>query len=227
MVPEASITAEFEARFHCSPTWLVNSPGRVNLIGEHTDYNNGFVLPMAIDRAVWIAARPRPEPVVEVHALDDGATGRFDLDDLHKGPPSWIEYLKGMAWALQTAGYRLQGWQGVIAGDIPIGAGLSSSAALELATARTFAAISEFQWKPLPMAQLAQQAENQWVGMNCGIMDQLAIAAGRADHALLIDCRNLDIEPVPLPAGTVIAILDTATRARPGEFGLQPAPSTM
>ena len=206
------VTAECKTRFHHSPTWLVRSPGRVNLIGEHTDYNKGFVLPLAIDRAVWIAVQPRPDRIVEIHSLDFAATSHFDLDDLRVGPPGWIEYLKGMAWALQSAGYRLRGWQGVIAGDIPIGAGLSSSAALELAAARAFAAVSDLDWEPLAMARLAQQAENQWVGMNCGIMDQLTIAAGRAHHALLIDCRSLEIEAVPLPAGTVIAILDTATR---------------
>ncbi len=124
----------------------------------------------------------------------------------------WIEYLKGTAWALQDAGLRLTGWEGVLMGDVPLGAGLSSSAALEMATARAFAVAGNLDWKPAPMAMLGQRAENKWVGVNCGIMDQLISAAGRARHALLIDCRSLDTQPVPFPPGVAVAVLDTATR---------------
>src|SRR5690606_9437636 len=122
------------------------------------------------------------------------------------------EYIKGIAWVLGAAGYRLNGWNGVIAGDVPIGAGLSSSAAIELATAQAFAAISRIDWQPAVMARLAQRAENEWVGMNCGIMDQMISAVGEADHALLIDCRSLQTESVPLPPGTVVVVLDTMSR---------------
>ena len=124
----------------------------------------------------------------------------------------WIEYLKGTAWSLQEAGYRLTGWEGVLVGDVPLGAGLSSSAALEMATARALAAASDLPWEPAAMAKLGQRAENQWVGVNCGIMDQLISAAGRADHALLIDCRTLECQAVPFPPGVAVAVLDTSTR---------------
>jgi galactokinase len=124
----------------------------------------------------------------------------------------WVEYLKGMAWALQGAGYRLNGWDGVLTGDIPIGAGLSSSAALEMATARAFAAVSDLPWEATAMARLGQRAENEWVGVNCGIMDQMISARGQAGHALLIDCRTLAAEAVPLPPGTTVVVLDTSTR---------------
>jgi galactokinase len=124
----------------------------------------------------------------------------------------WVEYLKGTAWALAEAGHRLTGWEGVVQGDVPVGAGLSSSAALEVGTARAFAAVSHLEWVPATMARLGQRAENRWIGVNCGIMDQLASAAGQEGHALWIDCRSLEIRPAPLPAGVAVVILDTGTR---------------
>ncbi|HSD26334.1 MAG TPA: galactokinase, partial [Vicinamibacteria bacterium] len=185
----------------------------VNLIGEHTDYNDGFVFPMAIDRAVWIALRPRSDGRVVAVSLNFDETREFDLAKLtKKDSDSWIEYLKGTAWALQGAGHVLKGFDGVVAGDVPLGAGLSSSASIEMATARAFAAVSDVPWQPAPMALLGQKAENKWVGVNCGIMDQLISAAGVEDKALLIDCRSLETQAVPLPRGTVVVVLDTATR---------------
>jgi galactokinase len=155
---------------------IATAPGRVNLIGDHTDYNDGFVLPMAIDRAVWIALRRRRDARVVLHSLDFGQDAEFDLaDDLERGD-GWQEYVKGIAWVLRERcanGATPSGWEGVVAGDIPLGAGLSSSAALELATARAFAGACGLPWHPTDMARLAQRAENQWVGVNCGIMDQL------------------------------------------------------
>ena len=206
------VVAEFERRFGAPPSVVVRAPGRVNLIGEHTDYNDGFVLPMAIDRAVWIAARPRPDRRVVVHSVNMDRSVSFALDGLENTGAGWAEYLKGVAWALSEAGHRLRGWEGVIAGDVPIGAGLSSSAALEMAAARLFAALSNLPWDPVGMARLGQRVENRWVGVNCGIMDQMASAAGQAGHALLIDCRSLETQPVPLPPDTVVVVLDTATR---------------
>ena len=190
----------------------MRAPGRVNLIGEHTDYNDGFVLPMAIDRAVWIAGRPRDDGRVVGHSLDLDQAVEFSLVGFRHEKAGWGEYLKGVAWALQEAGYVLRGWEGVVAGDVPIAAGLSSSAALEMATARVFASVSDLAWDAATMAKLGQRAENQWVGVNCGIMDQMISAAGRAEHALLIDCRSLETQLVPLPMGTAVVILDTATR---------------
>jgi galactokinase len=211
-IGKPDIVAHFERRFGQSPRWVVRAPGRVNLIGEHTDYNDGFVLPLAIDRAVWIALRPRDDRRVAVYSVDYDESREFSLDDLRHEKAGWIEYLKGTAWALQDAGHKLAGWEGVLIGDVPHGAGLSSSAALEMATARSLAAVGNLDWNPAVMAKLGQRAENKWVGVNCGIMDQLISAAGRAQHALLIDCRSLDTRPVPLPAGTSVVVLDTSTR---------------
>ncbi|MFN8379171.1 MAG: galactokinase [Anaerolineae bacterium] len=207
-------TAAFVSRYGAPPALVVRAPGRVNLIGEHTDYNDGFVLPMAIDRQVVIALRPRHDGYVVVYSLDFDESVEFspmEMEDRREGG-LWIEYMEGVAWALQEAGYTLNGWEGVVGGDVPIGAGLSSSAAIELATARAFAEISDLPWQPAQMALLAQRAENEWVGTKCGIMDQMISAAGVEGRALLIDCRSLETDAVPLPDGTVVVILDTATR---------------
>ena len=207
-----AIVDAFRARYGESPALIVRAPGRVNLIGEHTDYNDGFVLPLAIDRAAWIALRPRTDGEVRVRSLGVDHEVSFSAERPEHGGAAWGEYPKGSAWSLLEAGHRLTGWDGVLGSDVPIGAGLSSSAAVELATMRAFAATSGFAWEPSVMARLAQRAENQWVGVNCGIMDQMISAVGRQGHAVLIDCRSLETTAVPLPAGTVIVILDTATR---------------
>jgi len=201
-----SVITAFTHRFASPPAAIVRAPGRVNLIGEHTDYNDGFVLPMAIDRAVWIALRPRPDRQVKLHSLDFDQSIAFSLDALDQRT-GWAGYAQGVAWALQDAGYELTGWEGVMAGNVPIGAGLSSSAATELAVARAFAQVSDLPWDPTGMALLAQKAENQWVGVNCGIMDQLISAAGVAGHALFIDTRDLSVEPAPMPEKARIAVL--------------------
>jgi galactokinase len=210
------VVLEFERHFGTPPAIVARAPGRVNLIGDHTDYNDGFVLPMAIDRAVWIALRPRGDQRVTVHSLDFDEARTFDLADvvdLVERGSGWLEYVRGVAWALGDAGHVLtRGWDGVTAGDVPVGAGLSSSAALELATARAFAAVGDLRWEPTAMALLAQRAENAWVGVNCGIMDQLISAAGATGRALLIDCRSLETRLVPLPDEVAVVVLDTATR---------------
>jgi len=203
---------QFRRRFGQEPVWVVRAPGRVNLIGEHTDYNDGFVLPLAIDRAIWIALRPREDGRVYVYSADFDQQADFSLGELVNQRAGWIEYIKGTAWSLRLAGHTLRGWEGVLLGDVPQGAGLSSSAALEIAAARAFAAASDIPWDPQPMALLAQKAENRWVGVQCGIMDQLISACGIAGHALLIDCRTLETCPAPFPAGCAVVILDTATR---------------
>lgn len=206
------VAERFAQQFGGEPQFVIRAPGRVNLIGEHTDYNDGFVLPMAIDRAIWIGLRARGDCRVVVHSVDFDQRAEFSLDDLSRQQTGWPEYLKGTAWSLREAGYPLAGWEGVLVGDVPIGAGLSSSAALEMAAARVFAAIGHWPWEPAEMARLAQRAENQWVGVNCGIMDQLVAGCGVEGHALLIDCRSLAVEPVPLPAGVAVVVLDTGTR---------------
>jgi galactokinase len=200
----------FAAEYGGRPALVARAPGRVNLIGEHTDYNVGFCLPMAIDRATWIALRPR-DGEVGVQALDMDDALTFALDAIPREVAHWGRYVTGVAWALQENGYAPAGWEGVLSGDVPIGSGLSSSAALELAVAQTFAAVSGFAWEPTRMAQIAQQTENHWLGLKSGIMDQLISANGLAGHALLMDCRALTLTPVPLPAGTAVVVMDTRT----------------
>lgn len=206
------VSEEFNRRFGERPTIIVRAPGRVNLIGEHTDYNDGFVLPMAIDRALWIALRPRSDRLVVPYSIDFEQGVAFSLEEFTHENTGWAEYIRGTAWALAGAGYPILGWEGVMASDIPIGAGLSSSAAIELATTRAFASVSGFHWDANSMAKLSQKAENQWVGVNSGIMDQMISASGREGHALLIDCRSLETELVPLPKHTVVVVMDTGTR---------------
>lgn len=206
------VIQEYQSRFGVAPQYIARAPGRVNLIGEHTDYNEGFVLPMALDRATWIAFSPVSDRRVTVHALDKDAHYSFPLAEFENNQSGWAEYVKGIGWVLKAAGYNLQGWQGVMAGDVPIGAGLSSSASVEMAVARSFAEISEIPWNPAVIARLAQQAENEWVGVNCGIMDQLISAAGVEGSALLIDCRSLEMQSAPLPDETAVLVLDTGTR---------------
>ncbi|MBW4436411.1 MAG: galactokinase [Pleurocapsa minor GSE-CHR-MK-17-07R] len=205
----------FHEHFNEPPTIAVRAPGRVNLIGEHTDYNDGFVMPMAIDRGVYIVLRPRTDGYVVAYSADYHEMAQFDPHELVRGEvvgEMWAEYLKGVAWALGEAGYPLHGWEGAVAGDVPMGAGLSSSAAIELATARAFHEVSGFDWHPATIARLCQKCENQWVGVNSGIMDQMISASGQPGHAVLIDCRSLETTPVPLPEDTVAVIMDTSTR---------------
>jgi len=208
---KSQVTTDFQTRFGAPPEIIVRAPARVNLIGEHTDYNDGFVLPMAIDRAVWIALRPRRDRRVLLHSLAFPQPADFPLDDIQHSD-DWTEYVRGVAWVLGQRGLPLRGWEGVLASDVPIGAGLSSSAALEMALLRAFCALSGWAWDGVAMARLARQADREWVGIQSGIMDQMIAALGQKGHALLIDCRSLEFESVPLPAGTCVLVLDTATR---------------
>jgi len=206
-----TLEQSFLTYFNAKPEIIVRAPGRVNLIGEHTDYNDGFVLPMAIDHAVWMALSPRADSQVRIRSLDLEVDSAFDLNSLAKGE-GWLEYIKGVAFQLQKAGYELRGFDAVMTGDVPRGAGLSSSAAVELATARAFAAVSGFAWDAAQMAIISQKAENEWVGVNCGIMDQMASAASKAGYALFLDCRTLEVQHAPLPENISVVILDTSTR---------------
>lgn len=201
----------FVDRFGAAPELVVRSPGRVNLIGDHTDYNDGFVLPMAINREVWLALRPRADR--RVVAISEGFDQvEIDLDAVFVRTSGWGLYVQGVAWSLQEAGLDLRGWEGVIVSDVAVGAGLSSSAALELAVARGFAAVSAWEWDPLSAARWARRAENEWVGVATGIMDQLVGAKGRQGHAILIDCRSLAVEAIPLPPGVAVMVIDSGTR---------------
>ncbi len=212
MLPEERVRRAFQSRFRSAPEYVVRAPGRVNLIGEHTDYNDGFVLPMAIEHAVWIALRPRRDRQVLIHSLDYEQTVSFAVTGFRHGKKRWGEYIKGVTRALRQAGYALSGWEGVMCGNVPIGAGLSSSAATEMAAVSAFAVAGGLHIPARDMALAGQRAENEWVGVNCGIMDQMVSAAATEGHALFLDCRTLATEAVPLPEDVAVVIMDTATR---------------
>jgi galactokinase len=192
------------------------SPGRVNLLGEHVDYNDGLVLPAAIDRYMRVAFAPRDDDVVHVRSLDLGQSAAFCLQaleskqDVSGSPlPAWALYPAGVAWSLQQAGFSPVGLDAVVTSTVPIGAGLSSSAALELAFAAAWQAAGGWKIDRMRLAQICQQAENTYVGVNCGLMDQFACAHGVARHALYLDTRSLTWQPIPLPLHTSIVIADS------------------
>jgi len=211
MFDRKTLIKQFETLYNYAPAFIIRAPGRVNLLGEHTDYNDGFVLPMAIDRAVWIALTPREDQQINIHALNFDESISFSLENLEKGE-GWGEYLKGVANALLTEGFPLKGWDGVMVGDVPVGAGLSSSAAVEIAATRAFSLASDWKWGPRRMAQIGQRAEVDWVGVNSGIMDQMVSAAAVAGHALFLDTRSLEYEQIPMPKDVAVVVMDTSTR---------------
>ena len=210
-----TIQSAFQNIFSIQPTNAFRAPGRVNLIGEHTDYNDGFVLPMAIDREVRIAARVRDDRVVRMYAVDFGnALSAFSLDApiAHDDQNRWSNYVRGVAWALQSRGIIIPGFDLAIQGNVPLGSGLSSSAALEVCAAVTFVEMASLKINRVEIAQLCQQAESEFVGVKCGIMDQFISALAQEGHALLIDCRDLSYRAVPLPQGVSVIVCDTGKR---------------
>ncbi|MGQ9850720.1 MAG: galactokinase [Aggregatilineaceae bacterium] len=213
MTVKDAVLQTFVERFASQPTLLARAPGRVNLIGEHTDYNDGFVLPAAIDRAIYVAARPHPDRTVQLVSVDFHAETTFSLYDLDDPDlPAWSKYPRGSLWWLENQGYTVPGFEAVIGGDIPIGAGLSSSAAVEVVMIELGLALAGGTMAPLDKALGGVEVEHQFIGMPCGVMDQMASALGQAGHALLIDCRSLETKPVPLPQSASIVIMDTARR---------------
>lgn len=190
---------------------VVRAPGRVNIIGEHTDYNSGFVLPAAVDRAVLIAGRSRPGREIAAYA---GALEESDTWEPGAARPEkrWMRYIAGVASALLDRGAALPGVELTITSDVPVGAGMSSSAALCVGAALLFAALADFPLTPLEAAQIAQWAESEYTGVRVGIMDPYASSNGRADHALLLDCRSSTHELAPLPADLVLGVCDTGMR---------------
>ena len=186
------------------------APGRVNLIGEHTDYNDGWVLPMAIDRCAGVAAAVRPGGTLRAHAVAFSETREVAIDELEPpGGAHWLSYVAGVAWAMRSAGLEVPGADLELDGDVPLGSGLSSSAAVEMAVARALCALAGAPWEPLAMARLGQRVEGEFVGVKGGMMDQYTAVFGRAGHALLLDCRTLEAEPVPLPEAAVVVVMDT------------------
>ncbi len=219
-------TQKFKEIFGSTSTFVASAPGRVNLIGEHTDYNDGYVFPVAIDKYLNIAARKRPDGRVRLHALDVNDSYEFCLDTLpsiQQDAPAWSHYLIGVASFLQASGKKVSGIDAVITGDVPIGAGLSSSAALSVSTALTFLTASstsgtsesapQSEVNNKELAVLCQRVEHEFAGVNCGIMDQTISLLGQENQALFLDCRSLEHEHVPLNLAThYIAICNTKVK---------------
>jgi len=213
------IHKEYARIYGHSPTWQVRAPGRVNLLGEHVDYNDGVVLPAAIDRAVYLAVAPAVDGEVQLHALDLGEQVAFRLDalerrlDLEGKPlPGWAAYPAGVAWALIEAGISVGGMQAVYTSDVPIGAGLSSSAAVPVALAAAWRALGGWQLDNLSLARICQRGEHAYVGVHSGLMDQFTSACGVEGHALCFDTRSLEWRPLALPPGTGIVVADSGVR---------------
>jgi galactokinase len=205
--------AAFSRAFGGSSRSVAVAPGRVNLIGEHTDYNDGFVLPMALERGVAAAFSPRADDILRVYADAFSETGEVAIADLApRSVDGWMAYVGGIVWTLRTAAIPIRGLDVAIVSDLPIGAGLSSSAAIEIAVARAMCAGSGAPWNAARMARLGQRAENDFVGVASGIMDQFASAASVAGSALLLDCRSLDTRAVPIPAAASVVVMDTGVR---------------
>lgn len=200
----------FTQVFGGQPTHWVQAPGRVDLMGSHTDYNQGYVLTMSIDRSTWIAARPRLDRVVAIDSINLDARAEFSLDDIQPDPAArWADYVKGVAHIFGAEGYALRGFDGVIHSTVPLSSGLSSSAALEVATAMLFKELGGWVIEPLQIALLCQRAENQFVGVNCGILDQYTSVHGQAGCAVLLDCRHLTGQATAIDPGIQVVICDT------------------
>ncbi|MCE7948945.1 MAG: galactokinase [Chloroflexi bacterium CFX4] len=218
--PRLAVQAAFTVRHGSAPLCIAYAPGRVNIIGEHTDYNDGFVLPAAIDKAIYIAADGRDDGLISLHSLDFENEVTFPFARLHDDSlPAWTRYPRG---AIALAGTlallngqnpnRLRGMNLTIAGDVPLGAGFSSSAAIEVAMFEALSALLGLSLTQPQKALLGQQVEHHFIGIRSGIMDQMIAAVGKANHALLIDCRSLEATPVPLPSGVTLVTLDTGVR---------------
>src|SRR5215813_2838771 len=201
----ARLQVSFQQRFgkKCS---LVRAPGRVNLIGEHTDYNDGFVMPAAIDASTWVAIAPREDRTLRIYSEQFDEEFAFNLEDRSTPQQQWTDYVLGVAVVLSDAGFRLSGADLLINSRVPMGAGLSSSAALEVAIGFALLRASGLQTDLVNLAKLCQRAENEFVGARVGIMDQFISCLGEEAHCLMIDCRSLQFEKLPIPptAGLVI-----------------------
>ncbi|WP_311746548.1 galactokinase [Proteus penneri] len=207
-----NVTRSFSTIFGYAPTHFIQAPGRVNLIGEHTDYNDGFVLPCAINYQMVVAAARREDNTIRVIAVDyQNDVDEFSLDNTIEFLPNkmWANYVRGVIHFLQKDNYSFNGMDIAISGNVPQGAGLSSSAALEVAIGQTLKTLYQLPISQKEIALNGQKAENQFVGCNCGIMDQLISACGEENHALLIDCRSLETSAVTMPENMVVMIINT------------------
>lgn len=206
-----TLTTAFEREFGYTPEAVVHAPGRVNLIGEHTDYNEGFVFPAAINFGTWIAASKRTDGQVKVTALDyNGETNTFELNDIQfDEQQGWANYIRGVTQVLLSEFPEVTGADMVVTGNVPQGAGLSSSASFEIAILRAFSTLFNLPLDGVKAALMGQKAENEFVGCSCGIMDQLISAMGKEHMAMLLDCESLHIEHSPLPDDLQIVIINS------------------
>lgn len=207
-----SLTERFQRSYGTHPK-IFRAPGRVNLIGEHTDYNDGFVMPAAIEFYTWVAASKRNGRILRVHSEQFGETIDLSLDAL-AGPPRkhWSDFIRGVAAVMQAMGHTLSGANLVIYGQVPLGAGLSSSASLEVSTALALKSVSNFELPPLELVKICQRAEHEYAGTRCGIMDQFIATFGRSGHALMLDCRSLDYNFLPIPPDVRLVICNTMVK---------------
>ncbi|MBI2423134.1 MAG: galactokinase [Candidatus Hydrogenedentes bacterium] len=214
IAPE-EIANAFKDRFGAQPELIVRAPGRVNLIGEHTDYNDGFVLPMAIERDTLMAATPRSDGLLRVYAQNLDAFADLDLQYRARNADSpWLDYISGVAEILAQSGRALHGANAVLMGDVPLGCGLSSSAALEMAALELFEALGGYRLEDAEAARLGQRVENQWLGLSSGIMDQFASRCARAGHALFLDCRSLEYRSIPVQFEDAVFVIGNTMVSR-------------
>ncbi|MBW3694272.1 galactokinase [Vibrio sp. T187] len=207
-----NVTDSFNAVLSYQPTHIIQAPGRVNLIGEHTDYNDGFVLPCAINYQTVVAAAKRDDNIVRVVSVDYGnAVDEFDLTQAitFQQDKMWSNYIRGVVKCLRERGFEFQGADISVSGNVPQGAGLSSSAALEVVIGQTFKVLYNLEISQAEVALNGQQAENEFVGCNCGIMDQMISAEGRENHAMLLDCRSLETQAVSMPEDMAVVIINS------------------
>ena len=207
------LTQEFSKRFQGKPEVWTRAPGRVDLMGSHTDYNMGYVMTMTIDRDTWLAASPRTDRKVNIYSLDMKSGAEFSLDDLTKDEETpWTNYVRAIAKYCIEAGYELKGFNAIVHSTVPFSAGLSSSAALEMAIAVTFQAVSGFEMDPVEMALIGQKAENKFIGVNSGILDQYSSAMGEEGKTVLLDCRALTHSMVDIAPELSVVICDTKAK---------------
>jgi galactokinase len=210
---KAEISRRFATIYGHEPVLWAQAPGRVDLMGSHTDYNQGFVLTMAIDRSTWLVARPREDKHVAIHSMNVEGHAEFALDGIdHDRAFPWTDYVRGVAASLQQAGHHLRGFDGLVHSTVPISSGVSSSAALEVATAVMFESLSGLEIDPVQLALLCQKAENEFVGINSGILDQYTSVMGEAGCVLLLDCRKLASRTAPMAEGIRAVICDTQAK---------------
>jgi len=197
---------KFKSHFNAQPR-VFRAPGRVNLIGEHTDYNDGFVFPMALNNYTTVAISPRDDRALKIWSENMAEMTAVDLNDNESRRGHWSDYVAGIARMLELESFELPGANIYLESDVPVGAGLSSSAALEISSALALLSTVDGKLSAAELAKLGQRAENQFVGMNCGIMDQFISVHGEKDHALFLDCRTLDYQQVPLPSGQIRVVI--------------------